>query len=104
MENAKPMKTPMYLSMEIGKYEKGKLVNEMVYKSMIRSLLYLTACRLDIMFSVESCARFQAHPKSSHHAIVKRTSRYFLFWFSTCILYYRQFCSRHSQAPNVNNL
>ena len=43
---------------------------------MIRSLLYLTASRLDIMFSVCMCARYQAFPKESHLKIAKRIFRY----------------------------
>lgn len=43
---------------------------------MIGSLLYLTASRPDIMFSVCLCARFQANPKESHLTAVKRIFRY----------------------------
>ena len=43
---------------------------------MIGSLLYLTASRPDIMFSVCLCARFQANPKESHSTTVKRIFRY----------------------------
>ena len=43
---------------------------------MIGSLLYLTASRLDIMFSVCLCTRFQASPKESHLTSVKRIFRY----------------------------
>ena len=43
---------------------------------MIGSLLYLTASRPDIMFSVCLCARFQFCPKESHLIIVKRIIRY----------------------------
>ena len=46
------------------------------YRSMIGSLLYLTASRPDIMMSVCLCARFQAQPKESHHRAVKRILRY----------------------------
>ncbi|GJR54156.1 putative ribonuclease H-like domain-containing protein [Tanacetum coccineum] len=37
-----------------------------LYRSMIGSLMYLTASRLDIMFAVCVCARFQVTPKTSH--------------------------------------
>nr|GEW92798.1 retrovirus-related Pol polyprotein from transposon TNT 1-94 [Tanacetum cinerariifolium] len=40
------------------------------------SLLYLTASRPDIMFSVCFCARFQEAPKTSHLEVVKRIFRY----------------------------
>jgi hypothetical protein len=43
---------------------------------MIGSLLYLTASRPDIMFSVCLCARFQANPKESHLSSLKRIIRY----------------------------
>jgi hypothetical protein len=45
---------------------------------MISSLLYLTASRPDIMFSVYLCARFQSCPKESHLIAVKRIFRYLL--------------------------
>ncbi|GJV50285.1 hypothetical protein Tco_1440497 [Tanacetum coccineum] len=41
------------------------------YRGMIGSLLYLTASRPDIMFSVCLCARFQEDPKVSHLEAVK---------------------------------
>ena len=43
---------------------------------MIRSLLYLTASRPDILFNVYVCARFQSEPKESHLTAVKRIIRY----------------------------
>ena len=48
------------------------------YRGMIGSLLYLISSRLDIMFSVCLCARFQANPKESHLTAVKRIFRYLL--------------------------
>ena len=43
---------------------------------MIGSLLYLTASRPDIMYSVCLCARFQSQPKESHLNAVKRIFKY----------------------------
>jgi hypothetical protein len=51
--------------------ENGKNVAIIKYQGMIGSLLYLTARRPDIMFSVYLCARFQAYPKKSHISVVK---------------------------------
>ncbi|GJT77514.1 putative ribonuclease H-like domain-containing protein [Tanacetum coccineum] len=45
-------------------------------KSMIGSLMYLTAPRPDIMFIVYACARFQVTPKTSHLLAIKRIFRY----------------------------
>nr|GEU42791.1 uncharacterized mitochondrial protein AtMg00810-like [Tanacetum cinerariifolium] len=43
---------------------------------MIGILLYLTASRSDIMFSVCLCTRFQEDPKTSHLEAIKRIFRY----------------------------
>ncbi|GJS49000.1 putative ribonuclease H-like domain-containing protein, partial [Tanacetum coccineum] len=47
-----------------------------LYRSMIGSLMYLTASRPDIMFTVCACARFQVTPKTSHLLAIKRIFRY----------------------------
>ncbi|KAK8625938.1 hypothetical protein V6N13_057093 [Hibiscus sabdariffa] len=78
MENVKPQATPMSSSTKLDKDEEGKCVDSKLYRSMIGSLLYLTASRPDIMFSVCLCARFQANPKESHLKAVKRIFRYLL--------------------------
>jgi hypothetical protein len=54
----------------------GNPVDQTLYRSMIGSLLYLTAPRPDIMFSVCMCVRFQANPKKAHLSAVKRILRY----------------------------
>ncbi|GKE02929.1 hypothetical protein Tco_1390912, partial [Tanacetum coccineum] len=51
-------------------------VDEHLYRSMIGSFMYLTSSRLDIMFIVCACARFQVTPKTSHLLAVKRIFRY----------------------------
>ena len=43
---------------------------------MIGSLLYVTASRPDVMFSVCMCARFQVSPRESHLKATKRILRY----------------------------
>nr|GEU66282.1 hypothetical protein [Tanacetum cinerariifolium] len=54
----------------------GKDVELYLYRSMIRSLMYLTASRLDIMFVVYACARHQVTPKECHLYAIKRIFRY----------------------------
>ncbi|XP_042983258.1 uncharacterized protein LOC122312662, partial [Carya illinoinensis] len=76
MENAKEIGTPMSPSTKLDKDESGKPVDSKIYRGMIGSLLYLTASRPDIMFSVCLCARFQSSPKESHLIAVKRILRY----------------------------
>ncbi|RVW83985.1 Retrovirus-related Pol polyprotein from transposon RE1 [Vitis vinifera] len=76
IEETKTMKTPMSSSIKLDKDEKGKSVNSTMYRGMIGSLLYLTASRLDIMYSVCLCARFQSCPKESHLSVIKQILRY----------------------------
>ena len=54
----------------------GNMVDQKLYRSMIGSLLYVTASRPDVMFSVYMCARFQASPRESHLKATKRILRY----------------------------
>ena len=61
---------------KLDKNEEGKSVDLKFYKGMISSLLYLTASRPDIIFSVCLCACFQSNPKESHLNAVKRFLRY----------------------------
>lgn len=51
-------------------------MNQTIYRGIIGSLLYLTSSRLDIVYSVEICARFQTCPRDSHLKAVKRILRY----------------------------
>nr|GEW74418.1 putative ribonuclease H-like domain-containing protein [Tanacetum cinerariifolium] len=69
-------KTPMGRENPWGKDETGKDVELHLYRSMIRSLMYLTASRLDIMFDLCACARHQVAPKECHLYVVKRIFRY----------------------------
>jgi hypothetical protein len=56
--------------------ERGKSVDQKVYRSMIGSLLYLCASRPDIILLVCICARFQSDPKECHLVAVKCILRY----------------------------
>ncbi|GJV16382.1 retrovirus-related pol polyprotein from transposon TNT 1-94 [Tanacetum coccineum] len=76
LENSKPIKTPMSSETKLTRDEDGESIDDTKYRGMIGSLLYLTASRPDIMFSVCLCARFQEAPKTSHLEAVKRIFRY----------------------------
>ncbi|GKA25024.1 putative ribonuclease H-like domain-containing protein [Tanacetum coccineum] len=72
----KTASTPMETSKPLLKDAEAKDVDVHLYRSMIGSLMYLTASRPDIMFVVCACARFQVTPKGSHLHAVKRIFRY----------------------------
>jgi hypothetical protein len=76
MENCKPIMTPMGATSTLDPDEDGDPVDPKEYRSLIGSLLYLTASRPDIQFVVCLCARFQASPRASHLQAVKRIIKY----------------------------
>ncbi|GJT25603.1 putative ribonuclease H-like domain-containing protein [Tanacetum coccineum] len=74
--NVKIATTPMDTSKPLLKDAEAADVDVHLYRSMIGSLMYLTASRPDIMFVVCACARFQVTPKVSHLQAVKRIFKY----------------------------
>jgi hypothetical protein len=76
MKDAKPVKTPMGTDGHVDINKGGKSIDQKTYRSMMGSLLYLCASRLDIMLSVCMCARYQSNPKECHLVAVKRILRY----------------------------
>ena len=78
MDSAKSIGTPINTSAKLDRDTKGKPVDQKLYRGIIGSLLYLTASRLDIMFSTCICVRFQSDPRESHLSAVKRILRYFV--------------------------
>ncbi|GKA82760.1 putative ribonuclease H-like domain-containing protein [Tanacetum coccineum] len=72
----KTASTPMEPNKALVKDEEADNVDVHLYRSMIGSLMYLTASRPDITFAVCACARFQVTPKISHLHAVKRIFRY----------------------------
>lgn len=92
MSDSKPMTTPMSTTTALDADEDGEPVDQKEYWSMIGSLLYLMATRLDIQFSVCLCARFQASLRTSHRQAVKRIFRYLNYapelglWYSAFLM------------------
>jgi hypothetical protein len=88
MAELKPLSTLMSTTTALDLDKNDKVVDQKEYRSMIGSLLYLTATRSDIQFAMGLCARFQASPRSSHRTAVQRIFRYlkhtpeFGIWYS----------------------
>jgi hypothetical protein len=88
MDDSNPLSTPMSTTTALDADEDGEPVDQKEYRSMIGSLLYLTATRPDIQFFVCLCACFQASPRTSHRQAVKRIFRYLRYtpelglWYS----------------------
>ena len=88
MESASSVRTLMSPNVKLTIHLLGKSVDSSLYKSMIGSLIYLTASRPDISYSMRVCARNQANPKESHMIALKRIIKYvkttanFGVWYS----------------------
>jgi hypothetical protein len=76
MEDCKPVITPMQTSCKLRKDDDSKSTDQLKYRSMIGSLLYVTVSIPYVMQAVGQVARFQATPKESHVLAVKRIFRY----------------------------
>ncbi|GJU37126.1 hypothetical protein Tco_1185480 [Tanacetum coccineum] len=72
----KTASTLMETSKPLLKDVEAEDVDVHLYRSMIGSLMYLTALRPDIIFAICACARFQVTPKVSHLHAMKRIFRY----------------------------
>ena len=73
MDDAKAISTPMGTNESLNSDASGNMVDQRMYRSMIGSLLYVTASRPDVICM---CARFQASPRESHLKATKRVLRY----------------------------
>ncbi|GJZ38072.1 retrovirus-related pol polyprotein from transposon TNT 1-94 [Tanacetum coccineum] len=68
--------TPMVEKSKLDEDKEGKVVDPSHYCGMIGTLLYLTASRPDLQFSICMCARYQARPTKKHLNAEKRIFRY----------------------------
>ncbi|KAL4026761.1 hypothetical protein IC575_015202 [Cucumis melo] len=76
LEQSRHKRTPAGTHVKITKDTNGTIVDYKLYKSMIGSLLYLTASRPDIAYAFGICARFQSDPHTSHLEATKRILKY----------------------------
>ncbi|GJU95182.1 putative ribonuclease H-like domain-containing protein [Tanacetum coccineum] len=76
LENVRTATTPYEAQKPKSKNEPDSPVNVHLYRSMIGSLMYLTASRPDIMFAVSACSRNQVTPTTSNLEAVKKIFKY----------------------------
>ena len=65
MSNCKTAPTPVITSLKLSKDYEGSTVDPMLFNSLVRSLMYLTVTRPDIMYGVSLISRFMESPKDS---------------------------------------
>ncbi|KAL0539888.1 hypothetical protein IC582_024109 [Cucumis melo] len=71
LEQARNKRTSTVTHVKLTRDTDGAEVDHKLYRSIIGSLLYLTASRPDIAYAVGICARYQADPRISHLEAVK---------------------------------
>ncbi|GJY85877.1 putative ribonuclease H-like domain-containing protein [Tanacetum coccineum] len=76
LENVRTATTPYEAQIPKYKNEHDSPVNVHLYRSMIGSLMYLTASKPDIMFVVSACSRNQVTPTTSNLEAVKKIFKY----------------------------
>ncbi|KAL0339561.1 UNVERIFIED_CONTAM: Retrovirus-related Pol polyprotein from transposon RE2 [Sesamum radiatum] len=76
MESCKTVTTPLVTGEKYQKEDGSQKVDGSMYRSLIGSLLYLTATRPDIMFATCLLSRFMQSPSQVHYAAAKRILRY----------------------------
>ncbi|GJW68681.1 retrovirus-related pol polyprotein from transposon TNT 1-94 [Tanacetum coccineum] len=76
MDSCDPVDTPMVDRLKLDEDPLGILVDQTRFRSMVGSLMYLTASRPDLVFVVCMCARYQASPTKKHLEALKRVFRY----------------------------
>eukprot|EP00253_Pinus_taeda_P033262 PITA_33262 len=64
------------MGLKLNKEDSSKDFDPSVYKSIVGSLMYLTATRPDIMHVVSLISRFMERPKEAHWQEAKRIMRY----------------------------
>ena len=65
----------------------GTPIDPTMYRSIIGSIMYLTASRPDVVFATYLCSRYQSRPTERHLSAVKRILRYIKGTIHLGILY-----------------
>nr|GEV89501.1 hypothetical protein [Tanacetum cinerariifolium] len=76
IENCDIVLTPMVEQAKLKLDLVRNPVDHTDYRCMIRSLMYVTSSRPDIMFATHMCARYQANPNEHHVSAVERIFYY----------------------------
>ncbi|KAG6513295.1 hypothetical protein ZIOFF_023613 [Zingiber officinale] len=76
MKDCNLVSTPTEFGLKLNKDHEGKKVDSTIYKQIVGSLMYLTATRPDIMYSVSLISRYMENPTEIHLLTAKRILRY----------------------------
>ncbi|GJR87858.1 hypothetical protein Tco_0211869 [Tanacetum coccineum] len=103
METNDPVDTPMVEKSKLDEDPQGKTVDPTSYHGMIGSIMYLTSSRLDLVFAVCMCARYQAKPTEKHLHAVKRIFRYLKGTINMGLWYLKDSCIALTAFADANH-
>ncbi|KAJ4718260.1 Retrovirus-related Pol polyprotein from transposon TNT 1-94 [Melia azedarach] len=76
MQHCKPTSTPLIVNQKLTKFDGDTKADAFRYRSLVGSLLYLSATRPDIMFATSLLSRFMQNPSQVHFGAGRRVLRY----------------------------
>ncbi|CAL5423091.1 unnamed protein product [Camellia sinensis] len=76
LQHCNSVGTPIDLGLKLTKDPEGKKIDNILYKQMVGSLMYLIITRPDIMHGVSLISRYMEHPTELHLLAAKRIFRY----------------------------
>ncbi|XP_024164182.1 secreted RxLR effector protein 161-like [Rosa chinensis] len=89
MLGCKSVATPLVVNENFQKEDGSGSANESIYRSLVGSLLYLTATRPDLMYAASLLSRFMHKPTKVHYGAAKRILRYIQGTIEFGIMYER---------------
>ena len=72
MKDCAKVNTPFECGVKMSKNDEGEKINSTTFKSLVRSLRYLTCTNLDILFRVRHMSTFMETPTMTHFKALKR--------------------------------
>ena len=76
MKNCNVVNTPVAVDLKLTREGEGKIIDPILFKSLIGSLRYLSIKGLDIVHSVGLLSKYMEKPKESNWLAAKRILRY----------------------------
>lgn len=92
MLNSRPISSPMDPNVKLSAYDASPLCDNVLYRQIVGSLIWITHSRLDVCFSAGILGSFSSNPRTSHLQAGRRVLQYLNSTPHRGILYSRGGC------------